>query len=166
MPFALGSSSGSMLSTARSLSSGSIFDLDETNEEEKTCYSPVNGYEFESPVGSPALPCRKRGKFDWNEKLCCETGAKMTNMRLGLDGTGNSDEADNGVYVEWPSSFRSKQPCDIVEQSIYLLLKLVWVNDAVRQVSIPSLTKALIDYLVETPKPEFRCCQILFQLAR
>lgn len=86
-------------------------------------------------------------------------------------------------YENWPE-FNSSSPVDTdcvgrqggsereeedrghQQIAIYLLLKLSWLDDTPTDLASRKTFHAVIDHLVDTPKPLFRACQILFRLAR
>jgi hypothetical protein len=151
-------------------------DFEQSDEEEledqAICYSPANvdfEIDSESDVGalpsSPTLlPCKKRAKLCQSEstdrRYCCDKDLKMLWLKLGL--------ADNkDFYENWPD-FVGRQSHNLHQQEValYLLLKLSWLKKTPKQLTNRKTVKAIIDYLVETPRPTFRACQILFRLAR
>lgn len=150
-------------------------DFEQSDEEEKEenqaiCYSPANvdfTLDSESDVSalpsSPAMPLKKRAKLCQSElsdrRLCCDKDLKMLWLKLG--------QADNkDFYENWPEFVGESHHVHQQEVAVYLLLKLSWLDDTPKQLTDRKTVKAIIDYLVETPRPTFRACQILFRLAR
>ena len=91
-------------------------------------------------------------------KPCCESDLKMSWLKLG-------QVESKDFYENWPE-FPEVRHRDDQEIAVYLLLKLSWLEEIPHQLVNDDTLKALIDYLVETPRPTFRACQILFRLAR
>lgn len=139
-------------------------DGDEEDEEDLPgCYSPAT---FDSEAALPSCsasspPPRKKVKLD-REPLCCETDLKMLWLKLGQSGS-------KDYYENWPEFIQEDggggQSNPPHNAAIYLLLKLSWLDETPVQLTDRSTVKAIIDYLVETPRPIFRACQILFRLA-
>ena len=150
------------------LPSSSDFEQSDEEEDQDTCYSPAN-VEFDSETevtplpNSPTLPSKKRAKLHPSEhadrRLCCETDLKMLWLKLG-----QVDSKD--FYENWPEFTAESQNVHQQEAAVYLLLKLSWLKETPKQLTDRKTVKALIDYLVETPRPTFRVCQILFRMAR
>ena len=128
------------------------------------CYSPATF----TPTDTEALPSsspppRKKNKPD-RGRLCCEMDHKMLWRKLG-----KSNSKD--YYENWPQFSEDDQAENVTANlpqntAIYLLLKLSWLEETPAQLTRRSTIKAIIDHLVETPRPLFRACQILFRLAR
>jgi len=156
-----GSPTALSLSPLRPPSFPSLSDFDDSDQEEKTtCYSPTNFEDDpDSPVSSPSLPCKKRPRLNAERgKLCCDPDLKMLWLKLG-----QVDSRD--FYENWPEfTGPTEQQHQTVEAAIYLLLKLSWLDDPPHKLASQTVTKAIIDYLVDTPTPAFRACRILFRL--
>lgn len=170
----IGSPSTDFLSPLHPPTLPSSSDFEQSDEEEDedltTCYSPAYvDFELDSEAdvvslpNSPTLPSKKRAKLNPSEhpdrRLCCETDLKMLWLKLG-----QVDSKD--FYENWPEFTADSHYVHQQEVAVYLLLKLSWLEDTPKQLTDRKTIKAIIDYLVETPRPTFRACQILFRLAR
>lgn len=167
----LGSPSTGSMSPLRppTLPSSSDFEQSDDENDLDFCYSPIN-MDFqpdnESNVDaprSPTLPSKKRVKFcqdsQSSRKLCCETDLKMLWLKLGQVGS-------KDFYENWPEFTSEPHVLYHQEVAVYLLLKLSWLDNAPKQLTEHKTMKAVIDYLVETPRPTFRACQLLFRVSR
>ena len=68
-------------------------------------------------------------------------------------------------HENWPVF--SAEPHQIQQQvALYILHKISWLQDTPNELAGPKCIKTLIEYLMLTPRPTFRACQILFRLAR
>lgn len=78
--------------------------------------------------------------------------------------------SNSSVEPDWPGrqegNEREVEDRGHQQIAIYLLLKLSWLDDTPPDLANRKTFHAVIDHLVETPKPLFRACQILFRLAR
>lgn len=153
-------------------SSSDFYESSDEFEDQTVRYSPVcaelnagseaGGVSFSSNITNPVGPCRKKARLHpvahRARKSCCETDLKMLWLKLG-------QVESKDFYENWPefteATHRNEQ-----EVAVYLILKLSWLDDTPHQLVSSQTLKAIIEYLVETPRPTFRACQILFRLAR
>lgn len=166
------SPSTSLMSPLHPPSFPSSSDFDESDDEfddQTIRYSPVCnepnpdlGSSTFSTSPSSSGPCKKKPRMhpstQRTRKSCCETDLKMLWLKLGQ--IENKD-----FYENWPEFTLIAHHQD-QEIAVYMILKLSWMDETPQELVRSETLKALIDYLVETPRPTFRACQILFRLAR
>ena len=148
-------------------SSSEFCETDEEEEDNTICYSPANfdSLQFASPGSSPTPPSpppppppSKKRKIAIG--LCCDPDLKMSWLHLGqVEG--------KDFYENWPKfSMENRPPYNKpVEWAVYLLHRISWLPETPRQLTEKKIVATLIDYLIETPRPTFYACRLLFRLS-